>query len=297
MVPILSGLIAGRGERVGAWRGVLAVAGVRARERGGVHHRRHSRGPARRGGEPAGVDAERVGARRVRAVVRRVVAVDVRAVRIAVAGGPARAAGRGERSPARRFVGRCRGDGRVVGVDRRAVRRAAADGRGALHRAGARSGVRRRGVVPARAGHGRAADRVRHRRGARHADERAVDDRGAARVRFRVPRAGDLDVVARVARRVDAGVVGPARARRGGVGVHARQPRRARGWRRVSPDSCSASWARRNCSVRSPVRTIRCSRSPALRGAQDGSDRVQAHQVGRGSRSRDRRRARAPASR
>ena len=99
-------------------------------------------------------------------------------------------------------------------------------------------------------------------RGARDADERPVDDRGAARVRLRVPRACDLDVVARVARVVDVGAVGPARAWRGDVGVHARQPAGVRRWPRVSPGSCSRSWVRRSCSVHSRVRTIRCGRSP-----------------------------------
>jgi thiol:disulfide interchange protein DsbD len=66
MVPILSGLIAGRGERVGRGARVVVVAGVRARERGGVHHRRRARGPARRGANLQACDAERRGCSRVR---------------------------------------------------------------------------------------------------------------------------------------------------------------------------------------------------------------------------------------
>ena len=116
-----------------------------------------------------------------------------------------------------------------------------------------RSGARRRGVVPAGDGHGRAADRVRRRGRARHADQRAVDDRGAARVRLRLPRPGDLDAVADPARRGDAGAVGPAGARRGDAGRSAigrSAARRTRG-ARFAALRAGASSARRSCSARS----------------------------------------------
>jgi thiol:disulfide interchange protein DsbD len=133
----------------------------------------------------------------------------------------------------------------------------------------ARSGARRRGAVPARARHGRAADRVRHAGGTRHADQRAVDDGGAARVRVRVPRPGDLDVVARVAGCGDAGAVGPARVGRMATWAFSQGAnRRARSWRRASRRWCSASSARRNCWARSPADTIRLQPLAGVTGAR-----------------------------
>src|SRR3546814_19557944 len=74
------------------------------------------------------------------------------------------------------------------------------------------SGVRRAGVVRAGDGHGPAAAGLRRGRRSGDADQRAVDDRRAARVRLRVPGAGGVDAVADRARAADAGAVRRARA-------------------------------------------------------------------------------------
>ena len=99
-----------------------------------------------------------------------------------------------------RQQGRRRRDGLPVGPDRRAVRRPAA-GRGAdRHRRVGRRVARRRGIVHAVHGHGPAPDPVRRLRRQAGAEGRAVDGRHQGGVRHRAAGAGHLDARAHRAR-------------------------------------------------------------------------------------------------
>ena len=270
---------------------VLAVVGLRARQRGGVHHRRRARRAARRGCESAGGDAERRGCSVAFALLFVVLALSMFGLYELQLPAALRAR-LGAASDRQR-------GGSWVGVAAMGALSALIVGpcvapplMGAvLYIAqSAGSGVRRRGLVPAGAGHGRAAGGFRRRRRARDADERAVDGRGAARVRLRVPRAwrsGCCRACCPRRRRWRCGACSRW-ARRRGRSRSAARPRSkmaARFAGLVLAVVGAAQLLGAFAGAHDPLQPL-----AGLRGAQQRSDRVQADQVGGRSRSRDRRR-------
>ena len=213
MVPILTSIIVGRGEALGdgaastrrafALSLVYVLAMALTYTVAGSARRAVRREPRR--GIPGPLD--RVG---VRAGVRAARALDVRVLRAPDAGLVAGRARRPQPSPARRDLGRGRGDGGPVGADRRPLRGGAARRGAHLHRPDGRSAARRGRAVRARDGHGGAAHRGRRLGRPAAAEGRRVDERGEGGVRRDAARGRDLPAGARGPRVGGAPAVGGA---------------------------------------------------------------------------------------